>query len=39
MNKPVNPVAEALAASLKMFDEVVAEVVAPAAADVDAEGR
>lgn len=39
MNKPVNPVAEALAASLKMFDEVVAEVVAPAAADVDADGR
>lgn len=39
MNKPVNPVAEALAASLKMFDEVVAEVVTPAAADVDADGR
>lgn len=39
MNKPANQVAEALAASLKMFDEVVAEVVAPAAADVDADGR
>lgn len=39
MNKPANQVAEALAASLKMFDEVVTEVVAPAAADVDADGR
>lgn len=38
MNKPANQVADALAASLKMFDDVVAGVIAPAAADVDADG-
>ncbi|KAB2967027.1 acyl-CoA dehydrogenase family protein [Zoogloea sp.] len=38
MNKPANPLAEALAASLKKFDEVVAEVITPAAGDVDADG-